>query len=114
MSILTKPTVVKGVQAQFTLSRTLLSEHPMISGDSYFQDVDNWYRINLVYKSSVGSQYEIVEFDATINIPVGKFLVSEKARDVFQIEKLVILDFDGGSLEIPRSSLIASDWDISF
>jgi hypothetical protein len=112
MSILTKPNITKGIQAQFTLSRTELSSHPLIQADLYFQNTDNWYRVNVVYKSSPGSQYEIVEFDATLSNSTGKFLVSEKARDLFQVEKVVILDFDGGYLEIPRSSLEVEDWDI--
>jgi hypothetical protein len=112
MNIITKPLVEKGVQAQFTLNRTMLSSHPLIQSDLYFQNTDNWYRVNVIYKSSPGSQYEIVEFDATLNSPIGKFLVSEKARDLFQVEKVVILDFDGGYLEIPRGELEVVDWDI--
>jgi hypothetical protein len=112
MNIITKPLVEKGVQAQFTLNRTMLSSHPLIQSDLYFQNTDNWYRVNVIYKSSPGSQYEIVEFDATLNSPIGKFLVSEKARDLFQVEKVVVLDFDGGYLEILRSDLNVADWDI--
>jgi hypothetical protein len=112
MSILTKPSITKGISAQFTLSRSQLVNHPLIQADSYFQNTDNWYRVNVVYKSSPGSQYEIVEFDATQSNPVGRFLVSEKARDLFQVEKVVILDFDGGYLEIPRTDLDVVDWDI--
>jgi hypothetical protein len=113
MSIITKSNVVKGTPAQFTLSRAGLAEHPVVLADSYFQDSGNWYRVNAVYKSSPGSQYEIVEFDATQSNPVGNFLISNKARDTFQIEKLVILDFDGGYLEIPRSELVVEDWDVA-
>jgi len=113
MSMITKPSVTKGVSAQFTLNKTSLSNHPSVLADSYFQDTDNWYRVNAVYKSSPGSQYEIVEFDAVQANPTGNFLVSLKARDLFQIEKLVIVDFDGGFLEIPRSELETEDWDVT-
>jgi hypothetical protein len=112
MSILTKPQVAKGTPAQFTISKSGLLLHPSVAGDSYFSDSQNWYRVNAVYKSAVGSQYEIVEFDASQASPTGTFLVSEKARDSFQIQKLQILDFDGGFLEIPRSSLVSSEWDV--
>jgi len=111
--MITKSNIVKGFPADFTLNRASLAQHPIVLADSYFQDPNNWYRVNAVYKSTPGSQYEIVEFDATQSNPVGKFLVSDKARDVFQIEKLVILDFDGGFLEIFRSDLEIEDWDVS-
>lgn len=114
MSILTKPSVVKGSVALFTINKVALLSHPLVSTDAYFSEPLNWYRINAIYKSSVGSQYEIVEFDASQSTPSGKFLVSEKARDEFQIQKIQIMDFDGGFLEINRSDLNAQEWDIVF
>lgn len=114
MAIITKPSIYKGQSATFTLSKSELLQHPAVVADSYFSDSANWYRVNAVYKSSPGSQYEIVEFDASLATPVGSFLVSSQARDLFQIQKLVILDFDGGFLEIPRSDLVSSQFDISF
>lgn len=114
MAIITKPSIYKGQSATFTLSKSELLQHSMVVADSYFSDSGNWYRVNAVYKSSPGSQYEIVEFDASLSIPTGSFLVSSQARDLFQIQKLVILDFDGGFLEIPRSELVSSQFDISF
>lgn len=113
MSIITKSSITKGTPAQFTLNKSNLLQHPMVQADSYFSNSLNWYRVNLVYKSSVGSQYEIVEFDASQSTPVGTFLVSEKARDVFEIQKVQVLDFDGGFLEIPRSSLNSASFDIN-
>jgi len=112
MAIITKPTVVKGQTATFSLSKSELLQHPKVVQDSYFSNSQNWYRVNAVYKSSEGSQYEVVEFSASIANPVGTFLVSIYARDVFQIQKLVIFDFDGGYLEIPRSELNTSALDI--
>jgi len=114
MSIITKPTVVKGSPATFTLNKAELLLHPLIVADSYFSNSDNWFRVNVIYKSSTGSQYEVVEFDASQSSPTGIFLVSEKARDLFQIQKVQILDFDGGFLEIYRNNLVAADWDVSF
>lgn len=113
MSIITKPSILKGVPAQFTLNKSQLLLNPLVAADSYFSDSQNWYRVNLVYKSAVGGQYEIVEFDATQTNPTGNFLISEKARDSFEILKVKIIDFDGGFLEIPRSSLNVTNFDIS-
>lgn len=114
MAIITKPSILKGIAAQFSLDKSELSAISLVSNDSYFSDMSNWYRVNVIYKSSPGSQYEIVEFDATQESPVGHFLVSEKARDIFEVIKVKILDFDGGFLEIPRSSLTTADFDIIF
>jgi hypothetical protein len=114
MAIITKPSISKGSAAIFSLSKSELLQHPMVVADSYFSDSQNWYRINAVYKSSEGSQYEIVEFDASAVTPIGSFLVSTQARDSFEIQKLLIIDFDGGFLEIPRSQLAFADLDVSF
>jgi hypothetical protein len=114
MSIITKPNVSKGISAQFSLNKSELLQHPLVESDEYFSNSLNWCRVNVIYKSSEGSQYEIVEFDASQTIPSGSFLVSEKARDEFQVVKVKILDFDGGFLEIPRSQLDSEDFDILF
>lgn len=103
MAILTIPAVQKGVTAVLQLSKVELAQLPVVSSDSYFSDMLNWYRVNVVYMSSVGEQYEIVEFDATQLSPTGNFLVSVHARDQFVVDKIVILDFDGGFLEIDSS-----------
>ena len=113
MSILVKPqTITKGVEATFSLSKSELLSHPSVASDPYFSDSLNWNRINIVFKSSEGGQYEIVEFDAQQSTPAGKFLISEKARSLFEVLNVEILDFDGGFLKIPRSELNASEFDI--
>lgn len=113
MTILTKPGISKGVPAQFSLNKANLLLHPTVQADSYFSEPLNWYRVTIVYKSLEGAQYELVEFDATQETPTGTFLVSEKARDVFEVLKIKIIDFDNGFLEIPRSELVTSEFDIS-
>lgn len=105
MSVITKPaSIEKGVVAQFTLSRSaLLSIVSNFTDDSYFEDTGNWFRVNFKYKSSPGSQYEIVEFNGQQANPTGNFLVSPTALDTFLLLSVDILDFDGGILRIPRS-----------
>lgn len=115
MSIIQKPNILKGVPAQFTLNKVNLAQLSKVQQDSYFSEPLNWYRVNIIYKSSEGKQYEIVEFDATQESPVGTFLVSEKARNEFGIFKIKILDFDGGFIEILRPELTSpQDYDIVF
>jgi len=40
------------------------------------------------------------------------FSDSDKALDIFEVQKIVIVDFDAGSITIPRSQLTTSEFDI--
>ena len=113
MSIITKPSsIVKGTSATFTLNKSELLALSPVQADNYFNDSSNWSRVSVVYKSSPGKQYEIVEFNPSQVSPTGSFLISEKARDIFEVQVIQIFDFDGGVLEIYRSQLITADFDI--
>lgn len=103
MPILTKnETPAKGAKAEFELDKTALAA---IVSDTYFQDTDNWKSVEMIFKSNPGKQRRVVKFDAS-NIAettaLASFFISAKARDVFEIEKIVINDFDNGNLVIPR------------
>lgn len=112
MAILTKPTITKGQPATFTLNKSELAAVSKVSSDFYFSNTANWYRINLVYKSEEGSQYEMVEFDASQTTPTGTFLISEYAKDKFNLLRMEIVDFDGGILELNRSDITPSIFDV--
>jgi hypothetical protein len=115
MSIITKPqSVQKGTPATFSLSKINLASHPLVAADDYFNNAQNWSKIIITYKSSIGSQYELVEFDATLPILEGIFLASDKARDSFEVQHIEIVDFDGGIFTINRADLIATDFDLTF
>jgi hypothetical protein len=129
MPIITKPsTVTKNEAAQFTLNKTELSNHASVVGNTYFHDTSNWKEVIIKFVSTTGSQIEILVFDATKTTPTASFLVSDKARDVFEGDHITILDHDGGSLKIQKSDLssefvinmsviaplgISIDWDIT-
>jgi hypothetical protein len=110
MPILTKSTVSKGSPSSFALDKSLLAS---LASDAYFQDPSNWSRVVLAYRSSVGGQKEKVIFDATEAAPSSSFLVSDKARDSFEIVSIIIYDFDKGYHEIPRSSLTPAEFDVA-
>jgi hypothetical protein len=110
MPILTKASVSKGSPSLFSVDKSALV--PLIS-DSFFQDVANWSKIVLFYKSAAGGQKSKVIFDATQSSPSANFLISEKARDSFEIKSIIIYDFDKGYYEIPRSSLSPAEFDVS-
>ena len=115
MSIITKPqSIQKGTPATFTLSKVELASHPLIIADDYFNNTQNWCKIIVTYKSNVGNQYELVEFDATSPVLEGIFLASDKARNSFQVQQIEIVDFDGGIFTIERADLTVADFDLTF
>lgn len=113
MAILTKGSIVKGSANAVQLSKADLLAHAKVAADSYFNQQTNWYKVMLMYKSDVGEQNVLVSFDATVPTPASSFFVSNKARNQFNIEKLVLIDFDNGELIIPRSGLVTAEFDIT-
>lgn len=110
MSILTKASApVKGTATLFTLDKAALAAVTSVAADAYFSDSANWKSVNLFYHSSVGNQHEVVKFEASQSSPTSKFLVSEQSRDIFEIQKIVIKDFDGGTFEVLRSELTTAE-----
>jgi hypothetical protein len=115
MPILTKAaTPVKGTATLFTLDKTALAAVTSVAADIYFSIQAKWESVSLIYHSSVGNQHEIVKFDVTKSSPTSKFSVSARAKDVFQIKKIIIKDFDGGTFEVLRSELTTAEFDIDF
>lgn len=113
MSIITKPTTIyKNMVAEFILNKSVLSAITSVVADSYFSDSQNWSEVLIYYKSSEGNQREILKFDATQASPTANFLVSDKARDIFQVQKIMIKDFDNGSFTVERTELVAAEFDV--
>jgi hypothetical protein len=113
MPILTKAAApIKGTATLFTLDKTALAAVTSVAADAYFSDSANWKSVNLFYHSLVGNQHEIVKFEASQSSPTSKFLVSDNARDVFEIQKIIIKDFDGGTFEVLRSELTTAEFDV--
>lgn len=113
MAIISKPSVInKGVPAVFTLFKTNLINNHIVAASSRFSDVNNWKEVYINYKSSVGNQRVLVNFDIDDNFQTGIFSVSAKARNSFIVESLVIVDLDGEVLKIDRSDLNTSHFDI--
>lgn len=115
MPVITKPAnIQKNVPASFSLNKADLVALPSVAADAYFSDTTNWNQVLLFYRSSAGNQKEVVKFDATQANPAANFLASAKARNVFQIQKILISDFDNGIFEVPRSALVTAEFDIDF
>lgn len=114
MSIITKPSSIqKNVPAQISLNKLQLVSTPSVSLDDYFSDISNWSSVVVHFKSSVGNQRKVLVFDATLESPTADFFASNKSRSEFQIQKIVISDFDNDIFEIKRSELLTSDFDIN-
>jgi hypothetical protein len=115
MPVITKPSQVqKNQSATIQLSKSELAALPLVSSSVYFSDQSNWNKIILFYLSDNGNQLIRVTMRADQATPSGIFKTSAKARNLFQIQRIVIEDFDGGYLNIPRSALVTSEFDISF
>jgi hypothetical protein len=114
MAIITKPIegIIKGVPAVITLNKVELANLPIVSSDSYFCIMSNWNKIVVSYKNPEKRQYEILSFDATQEVPSTTFEVTDKAFDLFEIQNIQIIDFDGGILKISRSLLNTAELDV--
>lgn len=112
MAIITKGTVEKGTEAQFTLDKAELAADTLVAADAYFSDDANWANVILEYKSDVGGQSKRVIFDATQVTPTADFLASATARDIFEIQRLVIVDHDGGKFTLSRDNLTVAEFDL--
>jgi hypothetical protein len=113
MPILTKnETPAKGQKAEFQLDKAALAAVTSVAADSYFSDSTNWKSVDMIFKSDLGKQRRLVKFDATQAIPISSFYASAKARDIFEIEKITINDFDGDSFVVLRGELTTSEFDI--
>lgn len=104
--------IVKGVGATFTLDKTELLLVPSVAADPYFSDDANWATVQLVYQSTVGNDPEQVVFDASLASPTGIFNVAATARDIFDIQSILILNAQGGFIVVPRAELTVVDFDV--
>ena len=106
MSFLTKPTVVKGQPATFTLVKSQLASVTKVASDSFFADITNWKRVTITFKNLQG-QEEVLLFNAALPSPVAIFSVTARARSNYQITKIIIRDLDDGTFMVKRSDLSA-------
>jgi hypothetical protein len=115
MPIITKPSPLeKDATGVFSLDKTALALHPIVVASSHFSSPNVWDKIIVKYKSETLGQFESIEFDASLASPEGQFFVSETAEDIFEVEKITIIDKDGAILLIPRAELTVAEFDIDF
>lgn len=112
MAIISKPSVIyKGTPATITLFKTNLKNNHIVSATK-FSDFSNWKDVYINYVSAEGNQRIVVGFDANDGFQSGTFSASERARDSFIVQNIMIVDFDGEILKVNRSDLNVLDFDI--
>lgn len=71
--------------------------------DEYFSVESHVEKVIAVYKSATGHQRKRVEFLIAQASPSDQVIFSNKASDVFNLEKIVLIDYDGGTHVLPAS-----------
>lgn len=105
MPLLTIPSITKGTSATVSLDKATLFSLSAVLADSYFSIQANVKKCVVEYNSNPGNEREILEFDLSQSSPSTSFLISDKARDSFLLERVILEDFDNGTLIIERASL---------
>jgi hypothetical protein len=112
MAIISKPdTFVKGASNTITLFKTNLISNHVVS-NTRFADFSVWKNVYIAYSSEEGNQKVIVTFNQQDNFQNGDFFISERARDSFVVQSIIIVDLDGEVLKINRQDLNVLDFDI--
>lgn len=114
MAIITfNTTPERGTSTVVNLNKTELALVSSVAGDTYFSDSSNWNQVIVYFESDTNtSQKELVNFDATQISPSSYFKVSSTSLGNFQVQRLIIKDFDGGFLSVPRSELNTAEFDV--
>lgn len=89
--------LLKETSLTFTLDKT---DFFAAITDPYFSIEANVNKIVFVYKSSVGHQRKKIEFLTSQEIPSDTVVFSSKANDLFNLEKIIMIDYDNGSIAI--------------
>lgn len=100
MALLTIPSqpLAKATTHTISLNKTDLFALSGVTADAYFAVQANVSRCIMEYNSDPGNQKEILTFDLTQASPSASFLVSARARSSFLLERIVLEDYDGGTL----------------
>lgn len=114
MNIITKPDKAdRNSLQEFTLNKEELAQLSIVANHSFFSDMTNWKTVSVIYRSDMSDQNCIVKFDATKSEPKSNFLATFNARDLFEVARIVIEDFDGGKFDISRADLPVEQFDVA-
>lgn len=106
MPLLTLPSSpAKGQSYSISLSKADLFALAAVTADSYFATQANVQTCVVEFNSSPGNQKVVLSFNLSQAEPSAGFVTSLRARSSFLLERVILQDFDGGSLVIERSQL---------
>jgi hypothetical protein len=107
MGVLVNKPVFIAKNTSVTLSYSLSSVKALVDNE-YYEDENNWKSVVLYYKDATGNQKTYVTMNpGTLS---GRFRVSARARtNTWQLYKILIQDFDGGSYIVKRADIGSSD-----
>jgi hypothetical protein len=110
MSLLNVPAVTKGAPAQVTLIKADVLALPEVQADSFWtqNSGENIKQVLVDYHSTLGGQSKTLVFNFADATPTDYIEFSAKSRSDFQIIKIMLIDFDGGSLVINRGKLLVT------
>lgn len=107
MALLTIPAITKGAEATVTLTKSDLIALAPVVASSWFSASSNANiaSVKVIYKSTAGNQKKSLFFDFSQTTPSSKVLFSTHARSTFAISKIIVQDFDQGTLVIQGSDI---------
>lgn len=106
MPLLTIPaSISKGASQSVALDKSAVFALAAVSGDAFFSVQANVKRVIVEYNSDPGNQREYLVFDMSEESPTASFEVSARARSSFLLERIVLEDFDEGTLVVERADL---------
>lgn len=103
--------LVKGQDLTFSLDKAALFA---AVSDDYFSIEANVEKAIFVYKSENGHQRKRLEFIVSQALPSDSINFSQKADNHFNLEEIILIDYDGGTFAIAPSIVSSSEQTISF
>lgn len=97
----------KGTGTAITLNKTELFNLAPILANPYFSDQANVKSAQFIYKSNNQRQLEVLTFDLSESQPVTNTSFSQRAFDVWNLNRIILKDFDGGKFIIQGNDLPA-------
>lgn len=107
MGVLTTKPVYLQKGTTNSISYSTVSLTALVTDDAYFEDNTNWKKVVFYYRDATGKQKTYVTMQGSQS---GAISVSSRALgNTWQLYKILISDFDGGTYTVKRSSLDSSD-----
>ena len=103
--LLTIPQASKGFNLTISLSKNELFN---LFSDDYFSIQSNVKRAIVVYASSSGNQKKVITFNLADEVPQAEIEISTHAKDSFLLNRIILEDFDNGTLTIHHNELSTS------